>query len=202
MVEALAAQGASVHPSTLAPEGLRVEDAGDPRALSVLRDGWAAVQDEASILVAHALGPRPGETVADVCAAPGTKTTHLAALMGNQGRIIASDPQAGKVALLEEACQRLGATIVEARTGRAESLGDLGAICDRVLVDAPCSNLGVLRRNPEARWRRQEADLADQAAVQRGILEAAAGLIRPGGVLVYATCSWSRRRTRRWWPIS
>lgn len=187
---ALRQHGAEVTPCRYAPEGLVVTGAGDPRALVPLREGWCAIQDEAAMLVGHVLAPEPGETVADVCAAPGTKTTHLAQLMANRGRILAADPHPGRLGLLREACRRLGATIVEAREGGAEGLArEVGPRCDRVLVDAPCSNLGVLRRNPDGKWRRGEGHLAPLAATQAAILDAAARLVRPGGVLVYATCS-------------
>ncbi len=187
---ALRAAGVGAVATRFAPEGLSLERAGDLRQVGPLRDGSAAVQDEAAILVGHALGPLPGETVADVCAAPGTKTTHLAALMANRGRIIAADPHPGRLGLLREACVRLGATIVEPRPAEAGALAAaLGPTCDRVLVDAPCSNLGVLRRNPDGKWRRRPGDFATLAPAQARILEAAAELVRPGGVLVYATCS-------------
>jgi 16S rRNA (cytosine967-C5)-methyltransferase len=187
---ALAGPETRVEPTRYAPEGLRVAGAGDPRELEPLRAGWCAVQDEAAILVGHVLAPEPGETVADVCAAPGTKTTHLAQLMGNRGRILAADRHPGRVERLRVACRRMGATIAEPRVATVEALArEIGSICDRVLVDAPCSNLGVLRRNPDAKWRRQPGDLPALAAAQGAILDAAAALVRPGGVLVYATCS-------------
>jgi 16S rRNA (cytosine967-C5)-methyltransferase len=190
LVEALRQAGAGAGETRFAPEGLVLERAGDLRELAPLRDGRATIQDEAAIMVGHALGPRPGETVADVCAAPGTKTTHLAALMSNQGRIVAADPHAGRLALLRAACARLGATIVEPRLADAGALAAaLGPTCDRVLVDAPCSNLGVLRRNPDAKWRRRPEDFAALGPTQLAVLAAAADLVRPGGVLVYATCS-------------
>jgi 16S rRNA (cytosine967-C5)-methyltransferase len=190
VLAAFARAGIRARPTGFAPEGVVLEDGGDPGELAPLRAGLVTVQDEGAILVGHALGPLPGETVADVCAAPGTKTTHLAALMENRGRIVAADPHAGRLALLREACLRLGATIVEPRAADAGALAAaLGAVCDRVLVDAPCSNLGVLRRTPEAKWRRQPGDLGRLAAAQGAILEAAAALVRPGGILVYATCS-------------
>ncbi len=188
--EALAAAGAEVRPGRWAPEALVVSGAGDPRQLEPLRLGWGTVQDEASILVGHALGPEPGETVADVCAAPGTKTTHLGQLMANRGRILATDPHPRRLGLLRVACARLGIRIVDAREGGVEALArEVGPVCDRVLVDAPCSNLGVLRRNPDGKWRRREEDLAALAETQAAILAAAGRLVRPGGVLVYATCS-------------
>jgi 16S rRNA (cytosine967-C5)-methyltransferase len=110
--------------------------------------------------------------------------------MGNRGRVVAADPNAARLDLLRTACARLGATIVESRVADARALAAaLGPTSDRVLVDAPCSNLGVLRRNPDGKWRRQPADFATLVPAQAAILEAAAELVRPGGILVYATCS-------------
>ena len=190
LIAALRAAGAGVESGRWAPEALRVTGAGDPRALPPLQAGWCAVQDEAAILVGHALDPAPGETVADVGAAPGTKTTHLAQLMANRGRVLAIDRHPGRMRRLEAACRAMGATIVEPHAAGVEPAArETGAICDRVLLDAPCSNLGVLRRNPDGKWRRQEGDLAGLAGVQGAMLDAAAALVRPGGVLVYATCS-------------
>jgi 16S rRNA (cytosine967-C5)-methyltransferase len=190
VAEALGRSGVDVTATRFAPEGLLLERAGDLRELAALRDGSVTVQDEAAIVVGHALGPLPGETVADVCAAPGTKTTHLAALMANRGRLVAADPHAGRLGLVRAACARLGAALVEPRLADARALADvLGPTCDRVLVDAPCSNLGVLRRNPDAKWRRRPDDFVTLATAQTAILEAAGELVRPGGVLVYATCS-------------
>jgi 16S rRNA (cytosine967-C5)-methyltransferase len=147
-------------------------------------------QDEGSMLVARLLEPQPGATVADVCAAPGTKTTHLAQLMQGRGRVLAFDPQPARLARVVEAAARLGVTIVETTTGPVEALAPAHAgACESVLVDAPCTNLGVLRRNPEVKWRRQPADVMAAAGRQRSILAAASTLVRPGGRLVYATCS-------------
>jgi 16S rRNA (cytosine967-C5)-methyltransferase len=177
-------------PTSRAPEGLEVEHGGAPGRWKALTDGEAVPQDEASMLVSRLLDPQPGDLVADACAAPGTKTTHLAALMRDRGRIVAFDPQPARLALVERAAARLGVTIVETREGPVEALAPaLAERCDRVLVDAPCSNLGVLRRNPEVKWRRAPGDVLVAADRQRGILEAAASMVRPGGWLVYATCS-------------
>lgn len=142
------------------------------------------------MLIARLVDPQPGELVADVCAAPGTKTTHLAQLMGNRGRIVAVDPNAARLRLLTQGAARLGVSIVEAHVGGVATVsGRWKARCDRVLVDAPCSNLGVLRRNPDVKWKREEAELGRLAEKQQGILTTAAGLVKPGGRLVYATCS-------------
>jgi 16S rRNA (cytosine967-C5)-methyltransferase len=181
---------ADVRATVLAPEGLVVEGGGDPGRWGVFTAGACVLQDEGSMLVARLLEPPAGATIADVCAAPGTKTTHLAQLMADRGRVLAFDPQPARLARVHEAAARLGVTIAETVEGAVEALAPRwAAACDGVLVDAPCSNLGVLRRNPEVKWRRQAADLAAAAQRQGSILAAAAGLVRPGGRLVYATCS-------------
>ena len=173
-----------------APEGLVAEHGGSPSGWRAFGAGEFAVQDEASMLVARLLGPQPGHVVADVCAAPGTKTGHLAQLMANRGRVLAFDPQPARLKLVAEMAGRLGIHIVETFEGAVEHLaGRFPAVCDAVLVDAPCSNLGVVRRNPEVKWRRHPHDLSANAARQRAIVAAAAGLVKAGGRLVYATCS-------------
>ena len=180
---------AETEPTALAPEGLTVRRGAVGR-WAAFASGWCTIQDEASMLIARLLDPQPGELLADTCAAPGTKTTHLAQLMGNRGRIVAMDPHAGRLGLLHQAATRLGVTIVETHTGGVAAVsGRWKDRCDRVLVDAPCSNLGVLRRNPEVKWKREEADIGRLADKQRGILTASAALVKPGGRLVYATCS-------------
>ena len=142
------------------------------------------------MLVAHLVGAMPGDMVADVCAAPGTKTTHLAQLMANRGRILAFDREPSRLQRVNEGAARLGVSIIETGSGSVESHAPrYASSCDAVLVDAPCSNLGVLRRHPDVKWRRQPDELAKSATEQRRILQAAATMVRPGGRLVYATCS-------------
>jgi 16S rRNA (cytosine967-C5)-methyltransferase len=183
-------EGLAWRPTRLAGEGLVVDHAGAPGEWRAFTDGSFAVQDEASMLIARLLAPEPGSTVADVCAAPGTKTTHLAELMDNRGRILAFDREPARLARVDEAAARLGISIIDTREGGVEALApSFAAACDGVLVDAPCSNLGVLRRNPEVKWRRRPADLALASRRQSEILNAAAAMVRPGGRLVYATCS-------------
>ena len=185
-----AEEGLVGRPTRHAPEGLVVGPGGAPASWRAFGDGSFAVQDEASMLVARLLAPEPGTTIADVCAAPGTKTTHIAELMADRGRILAFDREPKRLARVREAAARLGITIIDARDGAVDALAPgFRDACDAVLVDAPCSNLGVLRRNPEVKWRRQPSDLGLASRQQSEILAAAATMVKPGGRLVYATCS-------------
>jgi 16S rRNA (cytosine967-C5)-methyltransferase len=181
----------ATRPTTWAPEGLIAERAvGAPGRWHAFTDGACVVQDEASMLVGRMLEARAGETVIDACAAPGTKTTHLAQLMDNRGRVVAVDPQPARLDRVNDAAARLGVTIVQTvRSTVQELVGSYASQADAVLVDAPCTNLGVLRRNPEVKWRRRPEDIATSAARQLEILTAAATFVKSEGRLVYATCS-------------
>ena len=152
-------------------------------------DGLVFIQDEASQLVTLAVGAAPGERVLDLCAAPGGKTTAMAADMRDRGLLVAADIRVRRVALLRETVRRSGATTIRiVRVAPGRDL-PLAATFDRVLVDAPCSGLGTLRRDPDVKWRRQPSDLPALAAKQLRLLERAAAVVRPSGRLVYATCS-------------
>jgi 16S rRNA (cytosine967-C5)-methyltransferase len=153
-------------------------------------------QSRASMLVARALDPQPGEQVLDLCAAPGAKATHIAALMRDEGRVVAIDLQAGRARTIENNSLRLGTQCVEVRTGDARD-SDQGGEFDRVLVDPPCSDLGTLQSRPDVRWRKRPAQVAGLAALQREILDAAAASVRPGGRLVYSTCTVSAAENER-----
>jgi 16S rRNA (cytosine967-C5)-methyltransferase len=185
------ADDVATRPTTWAPEGLVAERAaGAPARWRAFAEGACVVQDEASMLVTRLLEPRAGEMVIDACAAPGTKTTHLAQLMDDRGRILAVDPQPARLERVAEAATRLGVTIVQTIGATVQDLVTSHASqADAVLVDAPCTNLGVLRRNPEAKWRRRPEDIDASAARQLEILRAAATLAKSGARLVYATCS-------------
>lgn len=183
-------EGVRVTLARYAPEGIVAEGGGAPSAWRAFTEGECAVQDEASMLVAHLLAPVPGETAGDVCAAPGTKSTHLAQLMEDRGRILAFDPQPARLDRVRQSAERLGISIIEPRAGDAETAAaGLRGRCQAVLVDAPCSNLGVLRRNPEVKWRRTADEVGQAGARQKAILGAAATMVTAGGRLVYATCS-------------
>ena len=183
-------EGAEAVPSAWAPEGIRLITHGPLDALAPLRMGLCQVQDESSMLVAHILDPKPHMTVIDMCAAPGGKTTHIAQRMENRGKIYAFDVYEGKIARIENNARRLGIDIIKTQMLDAR---EIGARCegtaDRVLVDAPCSGFGVLRRKPDARWRRKEAELRALPKLQQEILAGAAAAVKPGGVLVYSTCT-------------
>jgi 16S rRNA (cytosine967-C5)-methyltransferase len=152
-------------------------------------------QSRAAMAVARALAPQPGEAVLDLCAAPGGKTTHLAALMGDEGRIVAVEHHAGRAEALRRTAARMGATAVEVRT--ADAATPLGERFDRVLVDPPCSDLGTLASRPDVRWRKRPGTPADLAATQAAILDAAARSVKEEGLLVYSTCTISPAENER-----
>jgi 16S rRNA (cytosine967-C5)-methyltransferase len=182
---ALAADGVETEPTAHAPEGLTVT-AGNP--LRGPMDGSFVVQDEASQLVTLAVDARPGERVLDLCASPGGKATAMAADMQDTGTLVACDVRARRVSLLRATVTTSGARRI--RLVHVSPSGPLPfAVFDRVLVDAPCSGLGTIRRDPDIRWRRAERDLAAFARDQAALLARAADVVRPGGRLVYATCS-------------
>jgi len=191
-LERLRASGATVAPSRLAPEAWRVEGAV-PLLRELSEAGAVYMQDEASQLVAHVLGARPGERVLDACAAPGSKTTHLAALAGDGARVVAGDLHAHRLRVVAASAARQGLRSVRPvllDAERALPFGD--AAFDRVLVDAPCTGTGTLRHNPEIRWRLRPSDINELSARQLRILREAARVLRPGGRLVYSTCSVER----------
>jgi 16S rRNA (cytosine967-C5)-methyltransferase len=192
---ALVAAGATVERGELVPDALVLRHAGDPGALDVVRRGLATPQDQGSQAIAELVGATAGERVLDVAAAPGGKAAALAEAVGDDGLVVASDLRPGRVGRVAEAARRLGlgALVAVAADGTAPAWRD-GAF-DRVLVDAPCSGLGVLRRRAEARWRIEPDDVTRVVPVQRALLGAAAAAVRPGGVVVYAVCTFTAEET-------
>ena len=183
---ALAAEEIDTELTRHAPDGL-VVTAGNP--LRRPHDGSFFVQDEASQLVSLAVGARSGERILDLCASPGGKTTAMAADMMNTGTVVASDVRPRRMSLLQETVRLSGANNIRLVHVPPEGPLPFSVAFDRVLVDAPCSGLGTIRRDPDIRWRRNEADLPALAAAQAALLSRAAGVVAPGGRLVYATCS-------------
>ena len=184
----LSASGVSTRPGLFAPDALIVEE-GHPLRSPEAPAGLFVVQDEASQLVALLAGDRPGRLVLDACASPGGKATAIAAAMQGSGLLIATDVRDRRMALLHQTVKATGTLNV--RLVQADLLAALPfrQPFDTVIVDAPCSGLGILRRDPDIRWRRSEADLEPLARAQRQMLRHAAEAVAPGGRLIYATCS-------------
>ncbi len=189
-LEMLAGAGLQAQPGALAPEAVNVEKAGRVEDIPGYGEGLFAVQDEAAMLVSHLVSPRPGDKVLDLCAGPGGKTIHMAQLMEDHGEIRSVDSSASQLRRLQQSIRRLDITAVRTTLAdvlKMEAAFPVGADC--VLLDAPCSNLGVLARRAEARWRISPDDISRLARLQGRLLEAAACQVRPGGILVYATCT-------------
>lgn len=194
LIALLTEQGIAARRSELAAAGLVVEGGGNMAHTVWHEQGLFSIQDESSMLVAEIVDPKPGMAVLDCCAAPGGKTAHMAELMQDRGEIRAFDIHAHKIKLIEEQARRLGLSSITAETGDAARLSEkLGeARFDRILVDAPCSGFGVLRRKPDLKWKRSEADIAALSELQLAILSDVRQLLNPGGALVYSTCTVER----------
>ncbi|MBQ3726798.1 MAG: 16S rRNA (cytosine(967)-C(5))-methyltransferase RsmB, partial [Selenomonadaceae bacterium] len=190
ILDALKKFGVEAEPSTLAPEGIICRGHGALDKFQPLRDGLCQVQDESSMTAARLLNPQAGEFVIDCCAAPGGKSTHLAELMKNRGRIIAADIYETKLEHIKANAQRLAIKIIEPLLIDARTIGEkFFNQADKILVDAPCSGLGVLRRKADLRWKKNPDELNDLPALQEKILASAAQTLKRGGFLVYSTCT-------------
>ncbi len=186
---------------TQLPPGRREDDAlvldgpFDLAGSHLFKDGAITPQSRAAQRVSRFLDPQPGERVLDLCAAPGGKTTHLAALMGNTGEIVAVEQHATRAGVLQRTCERMKATNVTVVVADA-SCFQTDRPFDRVLLDPPCSGLGTLRSHPDLRWRATPEAIVELAALQDQMLAAARGALKPGGTLVYATCTISGAEER------
>jgi len=191
----LASMGIRSEKSGLVKGALRLERPGTLGKFAFLKNARAAIQDEASQLITFLLDPEPGTSLLDVCAAPGGKTFHAADLMKDSGKIIALDLYHSKIEAMDREAARLGLESV--RTMQADMSVSLPKEFEKgfeqVLVDAPCSNTGTLRRHPEKRWRLKKGDLESLSKLQSRILSNAAGAVKPKGVLVYSVCSITRQ---------
>ncbi len=196
LIEELARAGFDAREGRAAPEAIRIFGGGDLRRADAYRAGKFVIQDEASMLAARALAPQPGEKVIDACAAPGGKATHLAALSFDKAPVLALDVNPAKVSQVRSLANRLGLQSITALPGDARELGRLTPVrADALLLDAPCSGLGVIRRRPELRWRRGASDLPAIAERQLEMLAGVAVAVRPGGRMVYAVCSFEPEET-------
>jgi 16S rRNA (cytosine967-C5)-methyltransferase len=191
VLSALAKMNMTAEPAPFCADGIILSSpSAGLRETVPYKEGMIRIQDEASQLIARLVAPQPGERLLDLCAGTGGKTLHLAALMENRGNITAVDLHSARLRMLREEAERMGVTIVETRTGDAKTPAEnFHGVFDRVLLDAPCSGLGTLRRNPEIRWRITPKDLNMFMEVQKFLLASAAGCVRPGGRLVYSVCA-------------
>lgn len=181
--------GYAVEPTAYSPVGIGIESAGTPERIAGYDEGLFSLQGEAAQLVSFLAAPHGGACVLDACAAPGGKATHLAELMGDRGEIIALDINRRGLARVERMAQRLHLSIVQTAAADATTWLPSGESFDCVLVDAPCSGLGTLRQHPEVKWRRSPSDITARAGLQQRLLFHLADCVRPGGTLVYATCT-------------
>lgn len=190
LVQAFREAGMEAGNGAYVQEAVTVENPQSFAHLDAFRKGHFQVQDESSMLVARVLDPKPGELVMDVCSAPGGKSIHIAQLMGNQGTVIARDIHEHKIKLIKEAAERLGITIITTELFDATLTDDRYVDkADRVLVDAPCTGLGIIRRKPDIKWTRNVEDKKEIVRLQLKILSAASKYVKSGGVLVYSTCT-------------
>jgi 16S rRNA (cytosine967-C5)-methyltransferase len=199
VLEELRAHHVAVEPTRYSPDGLRFVDKPGLMQWPAYREGRIEVQDEGSQLIARLVQPKRGEMVVDFCAGAGGKTLALGALMRSSGRLYAFDINEKRLTSMGPRLKRSGLSNVHPVAIRNESdvrVKRLAGKCDRVLVDAPCSGSGTLRRNPDLKWRFSEAELARVNEVQHAVLRAAARLVKPGGRLVYSTCSLLERENQ------
>jgi 16S rRNA (cytosine967-C5)-methyltransferase len=187
----LAELPAPTRPADGLPEGLVLDGPWDIQGSGLWRAGAVMAQSRASMLVSRVVAPDPGEKLLDLCAAPGAKTTHLAALMRGRGQVLAVERHPGRARALTRTCSRMRAGCVDIRIADAAAL-EAGGSYDRVLVDPPCSGLGTLQSRPDLRWRVTPESIEELAATQARILRAGAAATRPGGVLVYSLCTISQ----------
>ncbi|AFY34974.1 16S rRNA (cytosine(967)-C(5))-methyltransferase [Calothrix sp. PCC 7507] len=172
------------------PQALRLIGSSGPIPnLPGFQEGWWTVQDSSAQLVSHLLDPQPGEVVIDVCAAPGGKTTHIAELMGDSGKVWACDRTASRLRKLQENSRRLNLQSIEICTGDSRHFSQFYNVGDRVLLDAPCSGLGTLHRHADARWRQTPEAIAELAKLQAELISHTSKFVKKNGVLVYATCT-------------
>jgi 16S rRNA (cytosine967-C5)-methyltransferase len=188
------AAGIASLPTPFSPEGLVLRPGPSLSADPLFGEGFYFVQDEASQIISHLINPQPGERVLDACAAPGGKSTHMAQLMKNRGEIISLDLYDSKIDLIRESCRRMGISILKVfRVDASKPLPFPEKIAfDRILVDAPCTGLGILHRHPEAKWRQKPQDALRLQRLQVALLQNVCSWLKPGGVLVYSTCTMAR----------
>ncbi|MSP41339.1 MAG: 16S rRNA (cytosine(967)-C(5))-methyltransferase RsmB [Deltaproteobacteria bacterium] len=194
LLKRLCDDGIAAQATPLSPQGIVVESAGSVENLPGFAEGLFQIQGESSQLIPYLLAPAAGERILDACAAPGGKSTHIAELMDDRGQVIALDNAPRAIKRIRENIARLNLSSIQiSRADATEELTiELSAPYDRILVDAPCSGLGTLRSHPEIKWQRQASDIQRLSQLQARILDRVAVYLKPGGVLVYSTCTLTR----------
>ncbi|MEO0456298.1 MAG: 16S rRNA (cytosine(967)-C(5))-methyltransferase [Cyanobacteria bacterium P01_A01_bin.114] len=187
---ALQSAGIQTERLTHAPDALRFKaHIGNIRSLPGYGKGWWMVQDSSAQLVSYLVDPQPGETIIDACAAPGGKTTHLAELMGDEGTVIGCDRTSSRTRKIQQNLKRLQINTIATVICDSRNNTDFAKTADRVLLDVPCSGLGTLHRHADARWRQSPGSVKDLVQLQKELLAHTATWVKPGGVLVYSTCT-------------
>ncbi|NLW23164.1 MAG: 16S rRNA (cytosine(967)-C(5))-methyltransferase RsmB [Tissierellia bacterium] len=190
LMDRLSAYGYILQKTLYAKDGIIVENPSRITDTEEFKLGYFFIQDESSMLVAQIANPKENSLVLDLCSAPGGKATHLAQLMNNKGKIISRDIYNHKLDLIEENVTRLGIDIIDTEIFDATELdSNLVEKVDYCIIDAPCSGLGIIRRRPEIKWNRKEEDIKDLIQIQRRILNNAKHYIKPGGRIIYSTCT-------------
>ncbi|NLM14113.1 MAG: 16S rRNA (cytosine(967)-C(5))-methyltransferase RsmB [Epulopiscium sp.] len=194
LTELLSKESIEVSNGAFLPEALHISQTSAISELASFKQGLFQVQDESSMLVGHILNPKPGESILDVCAAPGGKATHFGELMNNQGQIFARDIHEHKLKLIESSAKRLGIDIITTELHDATLLDkEKISLMDRVMIDAPCSGLGIIRKKPDIKWKKSNRDINELVDLQRKILSVCSQYVKPGGILVYSTCTISEK---------
>jgi 16S rRNA (cytosine967-C5)-methyltransferase len=190
VLQKLELEGIMAEEGELSPEGIIIKEGYLPES-NVYKEGLVTIQDESSMLVARAVEPIPGEQVLDACAAPGGKSTHLAELMNGKGKVVSLDLHAHKIDLIKKQADRLGLENIEASVLDARKAAERYEVSsfDKVLVDAPCSGFGVIRKKPDLKWSKTADDVKRLSTIQKDILESASQMVKAGGTLVYSTCT-------------
>lgn len=190
LIQLLNEEGVSAVPGKYVKEAVVLKSNASIGRLEAFNNGLFQVQDESSMLSSMALNPEAGDFVLDACSAPGGKATHMAQLMGNKGKIIACDIHEHKIKLINESAARLGINIIESRLNDASiPNAEFEGIFDKVLLDAPCTGLGIIRRKPDIKWSRKEKDIDEIVSLQRRLIRNVSRWLKPGGAFVYSTCT-------------
>ncbi len=193
VIKCLEAEGVTVLPGEFLEEAMYLKNVDNIQNMSSFKNGLWTVQDESAMLVGKVINSQSGERILDLCSAPGGKSIHMAELMKNEGEIISCDIHPHKLELITKNAERMGVTIIKPtlQDGTVCNEAFIGSF-DRVLVDAPCSGLGIMKRKPDIRYNKEVADLEDIAQIQRAILTQAVKYLKPDGILVYSTCTISK----------